>query len=91
MPVIDHPVHEKSVAGDHYGCHSRPEFKPFYYAPNRQYVGGFGEFFTGIKRIPHNMSTECRHDMSLTDPRCGDCKHRGSGEAYAASVRNAAG
>ena len=40
-----------------------------------------------IEFIPNRMSTECRHDMSLVDPRCGDCKHRGSGEAYTQKVR----
>ena len=90
MPVIDHPVHEKTVAGSHSGCHNRPEFKRGYYAQVRRYVGTSGEFFMDIEFVPHRMSTECRHDMSLTDPRCGDCKHRGSGEVYANTVRNAA-
>ena len=34
------------------------------------------------------FSSECRYDKSLTDQRCLDCKHRGSGEAYDLKIRS---
>jgi len=61
-----------------------------YYAPNRA-AGTDGYkpiwFFERV-RIPHVMSRECRYDMSLTDNACHECKHRGTGEAYAKHVKD---
>ena len=90
MPVLDHPVHPLTVASDHYGCHDRPEFRPDYFAPHRQYVGSHGEFFTDLRRITNRMSTECRYVISLTDPRCAEFKHAGSGEAFSAHIKERA-
>ena len=90
MPVIDHEVHEKVSIDAYkpYGCKDR-EMSPGYHAINR-FAGTTGHqpiWWLERVRIPHVMSRECRYDMSLTDPRCTDCKHRGTGEAYAARVR----
>lgn len=92
MPVEDHEVHEKvRITEDKpYGCHNRDQFADAYYAPNR-FFGSDG-YKPMIKleavRIPFTMSRECRYDMSLKDQRCDGCKHRGSGEQYAAKVRS---
>lgn len=78
MPVEDHEVHEKVKIADNkpYGCHNRPAYAEGY----------IGSPWGTAKFIAHAMSTECRYDMSLTDPRCANCKHRGIGEAYAKMV-----
>lgn len=90
MPVIDHAVHEKvRISADKpYGCHNR-EMSAGYHAINR-FAGTTGHqpiWWLERMRIPHVMSRECRFDMSLKDPRCEGCKHRGSGEAYDARIR----
>lgn len=94
MAVIDHEVHEKvRISEDKpYGCHNRSWDTKSYYAPNRM-AGSDGYkpmFRYEAVRVEHKMSRECRYDMSNTDPRCGGCKHRGTGEAYAAMVRSKA-
>lgn len=92
MPVEEHAVHSKVriKADKPYGCSNR-EISAGYHAPNRA-AGTDGykpTWFLERVRIPHTMSRECRYDMSLTDPRCVGCKHRGTGEAYAAMIRAA--
>ena len=94
MPVIEHEVHEKVRISENkpYGCHNHDRDFTNYSAPNR-FTGTTGYepiYWLGRKSIPHVMSRECRYDTSLKDPRCDDCKHRGSGEAYDAKVRTAA-
>ncbi len=94
MAVIDHPVHAKTKFDDttRYGCHNRKDFVESYYAPNRR-AGANGyepTFYMERVRIPFTMSRECRFDRSLQDPWCEGCKHRGSGEAYDAKVRELA-
>ncbi len=82
MPVLDHPVHPSTMTGpEHrYGCWNREAFKS-------EYVHQSCIAYTTVK---DRMSRECRYDLSLTDPACTDCKHRGDGEAYDASVRRLA-
>lgn len=77
MPVEDHAVHEKVKIGkDHrYGC--------FNFDGRKQTVVSL---MSG-NSWPYRMSNECRYDMSLTDPNCTGCKHRGSGEDYDRMVR----
>lgn len=91
MAVIDHAVHDKVRidADKPYGCHNRDAFSEAYYAPHRGAgTNGYKPvWFYERVRIPHVMSRECRYDMSLIDPRCIGCKHRGSGERYDAMVR----
>ena len=94
MPVEDHEVHEKTriEAAKPYGCHNRDRDMTGYSAPNR-FAGTTGHepiYWLGRVKIPHVMSRECRYDMSNNDSRCNGCKHRGSGEAYAKKVQNAA-
>ena len=78
MPVEDHEVHEKVKIAENkpYGCHN----------VDRNSEGYLGSPWGTAKFIAHVMSTECRYDMSMTDPRCDGCKHRGTGEAYAKIV-----
>lgn len=89
MPVIDHAIHPSTQRGEghRYGCHNRPGVAIGYLAPNRVY-GRDGRFEVTQKFIFHEMSTECRFDMSLFDPYCAECRHQGSGERYAAAVRS---
>jgi hypothetical protein len=39
------------------------------------------------RELNHAMSDRCRFDLSLTDPSCTGCQHRGRGEDYDATVR----
>lgn len=92
MAVLDHKVHEKVKIdqGKPYGCHNGDRRMQGYYAPNRM-AGSDGYkpmFRYEAVRIEHRMSKECRYDMSLTDPRCDGCNHRGSGERYNEMVRS---
>lgn len=84
MPVEDHAVHEMTRFDDtkRYGCHNRGAYAGAYMAHPWAATGG--------KWAEYRMSRECRFDMSLRDPWCEGCKHRGSGEAYDAKVRAAA-
>ena len=79
MPVEDHAVHKMTQFDDtkRYGCHNRGAYAGAYIA-------------NGKDVVQHRMSRECRYDRSLKDPWCNDCKHRGSGEAYDAQVRELA-
>lgn len=93
MPVEDHAVHElvRIEQNKPYGCHNRDGFKEAYSAPQRR-AGANGyqpTFWLERVRVPYTMSRECRYDMSINDPRCDGCKHRGSGEAYANKIRAA--
>ncbi len=38
--------------------------------------------------LRHTMSNRCRYDLSLSDPACTDCCHRGSGESYDQQIRS---
>ena len=94
MAVIDHPVHKMTQFDDthRYGCHNRKDLMEAYYAPNRA-AGTDGykpTWWLERIRIPFTMSRECRYDRSLKDAWCDGCKHRGSGEAYDAKVRELA-
>lgn len=91
MAVIDHAVHEKVriKADKPYSCNNLDRKFPIYHAPDR-FAGTTGDqpiWWLRRKPIKHVMSRKCRYDMSLTDPRCGGCKQRGSGEKYDATVR----
>lgn len=39
------------------------------------------------KELNHRMSNRCQYDLSVTDPCCSGCMHRGEGEAHDALVR----
>lgn len=80
MPVEDHAVHEKvrQKEGFRYGCHNRE--RPVHGAP-------VVSIYSMPREYPFKHSTECRFDMSLTDPACEGCEHRGSGEKYAEEIR----
>ena len=91
MPVENHEVHEKVkiTASKPYGCNNRDRDFTGYHAPNR-FAGTTGNepiWWLGRVKIPHVMSKECRFDMSLSDPRCENCKHQGSGERYNEKIR----
>jgi hypothetical protein len=84
MPVVDHEIHSMTQFNDtkRYGCHNRGAYAGAYMAHPWAATGG--------KWTEYRMSRECRYDRSLKDPWCADCKHRGSGEAYDAKVRELA-
>lgn len=85
MPVEDHAVHEMVIQKEdfRYGCWNKPRPKA------RGWV--FSNFLhTLLRRIwrwRYVFSTNCRFDMSLTDPACEGCEWRGSGERYAEEIR----
>jgi hypothetical protein len=84
MPVLDHPVHRSTIAPPLYGCNGLPRGPRSYLAP----AGWSADGYMRMVQVEPTMSTECRYDLSLTDPRCTGCKWRGSGEDYSARVRN---
>ena len=83
MPVADTDSHPLTIrtASTPYGCLNGDRSADGYWTPSRIYAPD-GSFVMGSKFVRHVMSHECRYDKSLTDPRCADCKHRGSGEAH---------
>lgn len=81
MPVIDTPVHQKTVGGALYGCHNRADFA----------IGYLASLWSEPEYVAHTMSRECRYDSSLTDAKCEGCKHRGSSEEYQSDLQAAAG
>ena len=87
MSVADTDSHPLTIrtANAPYGCSNGDRSAARYWAPVRIFNPD-GSFSVGSKPIEHVMSRECRYDKSLTDPRCADCKHRGSGEAHLASL-----
>lgn len=101
MPVEDHAVHDKvrEKEGAVYGCWNkpRPTADSYYMAQDgwdMEYVGPDDidgrDWFQGAAmffEVKHAMSTECRFDMSLKDPKCEGCEWRGSGEKYDEMVR----
>jgi hypothetical protein len=61
---------------------------PGYYMPVRQYYrDGSGDFQIVTKFIPHKMSTDCRFDKAMSDPRCAGCTHRHNAEKYDQMIR----
>lgn len=89
MPVLDHEVHEsvKIDSAARYGCHNRKPYGNGYFAPERLYRPD-GSFYVIQSFIKYEMSRECRFDMSIKDPMCEGCKHRGSGEQYNEMIRS---
>lgn len=88
MPVIEHEVHDKvkSTGKEPYLCKNK-NIQPYYYVSTRDYM--YGLTYRMIHTLVHHrMSKECRYDKSLSDARCDDCIHRGSGEDYAEMVRS---
>lgn len=76
MPVIDHPIHPSTQHGAdyRYGCHNKP----------RPVAGALvtGSPAYGSQQWPFANSTECKHDLSVSDPNCTGCAHRDGGEDY---------
>jgi len=89
MAVLTHEVHEKVKIDINkpYGCHGFGNRYKGYLVQERSYRND-GTYVLRDKFIEYRMSHECRYDMSLTDPRCENCKNRGSGEAYNEMVRS---
>ena len=88
MPVLEHETHEKVIQkeGFRYGCHNRDRTPQSYMVQERDYYG-FGYYRMKGKHIHNVLSTECRFDMSLTDPACEACWWQGMGEKYAEEIR----
>jgi hypothetical protein len=63
-----------------YGCKDRV-WKPGYWVKEREYSSD-GRFTLVDSFVKHTMTTACRYDLSLADPRCEGCRDRGSGEAH---------
>jgi len=77
MPVIDHPIHEKTVeqSGAKWGCYDRKKYADGYYAPSRQHRID-GTFSVGLVWIENAMSKRCKNDIRATDPKCSGCVNR---------------
>lgn len=88
MPVIEHETHESTKIGSEwrYGCHNKPRPEENEMVIS-EYASKFSPFHFGIS-WPYKFSTECRFDMSLSDPACTGCQWRGSGEDYDKMIRS---
>ena len=88
MPVLDSNPHDltKRTHADPYTCKDR-EIKQFY--PKKQLLlSDDGSKYEWVDTmIEHKMSTDCRVDSSLTDPRCRTCKWKGNGVEYSRKIR----
>lgn len=90
VPVDDHPIHPSTQKGAdfRYGCWNREPFADAYMAPQRfakpnksdwsfrNFTCSNEDFEIGTVFVFHKMSTDCKYDMSDTDPNCKGCKHR---------------
>lgn len=87
MPVADTEAHSLTVRASDapYSCSNRDRSATQYHAPYRIFLAN-GAFSMGSKPIENTLSKECRYDRSLVDPRCAECRDKGSGEAYAAKI-----
>lgn len=89
MPVDDHPIHSSTQKGAdfRYGCWNRKPLADAYMAPQRfakpdesdfvirNFTCSNTDFEIGTVFVLHKMSTDCKYDMSDTDPNCKGCKH----------------
>lgn len=79
MPVLDHDVHPSTKVGNEYrwGCWNLP----------RPVLGQKVKSQFSGEEWEYVFSTECRNDISLTDPFCRGCKWAGTGEIYAKKIQ----
>lgn len=63
------------TAPHHYGCWNHAPHAEGYWANSRVYDKE-GKFKIEQVFIVHNLSRQCKYDLSQTDPNCTDCKHR---------------
>lgn len=87
MPVEDSEPNALNTCSTSrpYGCKDRV-IKDGYYMDSREYAED-GTFTTVQKFVPHTMSTTCRFDGAMTDPRCSTCSHRHSAVEYDREIR----
>lgn len=81
MPVIDHPIHDRTREGPdaRWGCHNRPEFAAGYWAPGGMVpaYAGSTQMHVQMVFVRHAMSRVCKNDIAETDPKCAGCNHIG--------------
>lgn len=92
MPVIQHEIHSsvQQSSDAKYGCWNKPRSRGPLIVQDG-YLTWDDKFRYAIpkfKTIENFGSLECRYDHSLTDSKCKDCCHIGSGEDYAEFIRN---
>jgi len=77
VPVEDHPIHPSTQKGDdfRYGCWNGARIFEGYVAPDRKLDLLTGNYDLVAVWIPHNMSTDCKYDLSHKDNNCRGCKH----------------
>jgi hypothetical protein len=94
-PKYDIP-HASTIQTGMYGCYNKPRSKEndLVYAnripegvipSSKSILAPDGASYSSS--FPFRMSTTCRYDHSLTDPRCTNCVHRGDGEIYDEAIR----
>lgn len=85
MPVIPHPTHPDTVQNPEakYLCNGKPRVRHLLRVKTGYDIHGN----LGMQFIKDFGSLECRYDRSLQDVKCAGCQHAGSGEAYAAHVK----
>ncbi len=86
MPGLDHDVHPDTIGSERYDACRTKRRQSGYWAPD--VCRKTSPPMTTWHWVEDRSSPECRYDMSLTDSKCSDCPHRGSGEAYDRSIRS---
>lgn len=77
MPVDDHPIHPSTQKGAdfRYGCWNGDREFLGYAAPDRELNLLTGKYELNAVWIRHELSKECRYDLSHKDNNCNGCKH----------------
>ena len=84
MPVIDHPIHPSTQKGKdfRYGCWNGDREFLGYVAPDRELNLLTGKYELNAVWIKHELSKECRYDLSNKDNNCKGCKHVPQSKAF---------
>lgn len=93
MPVLDHGIDAKVKIGEghRYGCWGGERKREPLRVKDGHVPAPYPSAGTvqAWRQIPAFGSVECRYDLSMTDPCCTGCPHRGSGEDYDQAIRGA--
>lgn len=88
MPVLETDAQDRNKGNNKpWGCINHLPYAESYRAPDgydyyTSPVTGDIVAEISVTAVAHTMSTECRNDISLKDPKCEGCMYRGVAEAY---------
>jgi hypothetical protein len=91
VPVLDHETHQTTIGSERYdACRTKKRTTGYWVQDGWEHSGmdGLSGSHPNWVWIDDSSSTECRYDMSLTDPKCEGCHRRGEGEEYDQQIRS---